>query len=331
MNYRDAILEGAKKATRLHELLGVKEFIPKTSGRIDVFDAVLQQNSMLLFRNLDKLLGAYLNEAGNAGIIVTTQRPLPVQRFTAAHELGHYYMGHEPTSDGEEILGPTSELTELEVQANAFAAEFLSPKWLLFHHGRKQGWDATSICDPVVVYQLSLRLGLSYEATCHSLRTHEIIKQGPAQSLLTIPPKKIKRSILPATFEPKNWFPDVWLLTERDRETRIEGQTDDLFVLQLTEKSGAGYLWDTEALKREGFEIVKDERRSNAQTKAVGGNAIHKITTAAAPRPEGSFSLEQRRPWQTEEPAAEQLTINYDVTGKEVGLPRAQRRRFDTA
>src|SRR5438132_1235856 len=104
MNQRDAILEGSKKATRLQELLGTKEAIERAGGRVDVFDAVLHQESTLLFRDLRSIIGAYLNEGGAPGILVTTQRPLSVQRFTAAHELGHYFMGHEPTIDGDEIL-----------------------------------------------------------------------------------------------------------------------------------------------------------------------------------------------------------------------------------
>jgi Zn-dependent peptidase ImmA (M78 family)/predicted secreted protein len=331
MNYRDAVLEGAKNATRLHEVLGTKETIDQNGGRIDVFDATLHQGSTLLFRNLKKLLGAYLNEDGNPGIIVTTQRPLPIQRFTAGHELGHYYMGHEPSIDGDEILGPLNTLASVEVQANVFSAEFLAPKWLLFYHGRRQGWDARSIVNPVVVYQLSLRLGLSYEATCYSLRTHGIITQGSAQSLRTVEPKEIKRRILPESYEPENWFPDVWLLTERDRGARIEGQPEDLFVLQLQEDSGAGYLWDADTLRGEGFEIIKDERSKLDISDAVGASVLHRITTGAAPRRSGSIKLAHKRPWEAQQPPLEQLTINYDVTGKENGLPRAQRRHLDAA
>jgi Zn-dependent peptidase ImmA (M78 family) len=326
MNYRDAILEGTKKATRLHEVLGIKDAIERTGGRVDVFDATLQQGSTLLFRDLKSILGAYLNEDGAPGIIVTNQRPLPIQRFTGAHELGHFYMGHEPSIDGDEILNATSELAAVETQANAFAAEFLAPKWLLFHHGRRQGWDSASISNPLVVYQLSLRLGLSYEATCLSLRTHGVVSQSVTQALLAIPPRKIKRSILAESYEPKNWFMDVWLLTEKDRGARIEGQPDDLFVLQLREHSGAGYLWDTDSLHREGFQIIDDQRLKPTSYDNVGERVMHRITAAAAPRLAGSISLAHRRPWQTQEPPLDQLTIAYDITGKESGLPRAQRR-----
>jgi hypothetical protein len=101
--------------------------------------------------------------------------------------------------------------------------------------------------------------------------------------------------------------------------------------LQLQEKSGAGYLWDVDSLRAEGFEIIKDERSNQNRADAIGGSLLHRITTGAAPRPAGSINVAQRRPWRLQDPPLEQLRIDYDVTGKEHGLPRAQRRQFDAA
>jgi hypothetical protein len=42
------------------------------------------------------------------------------------------------------------------------------------------------------------------------------------QKLLSIQPKKIKQHILDG-HKLENWFPDVWLLTEEDGGTRIQG------------------------------------------------------------------------------------------------------------
>ena len=47
---------------------------------------------------MKKLLDAFIDDP-DKGVIVTSPRPLPVQRFTAAHELGH-----EASFDEEEIL-----------------------------------------------------------------------------------------------------------------------------------------------------------------------------------------------------------------------------------
>ena len=90
----------------------------------------------LLLRPLDGLLGAYLN-APSQGILVTTQRPMSIQRFTAAHELGHCHLNHQPSLDDEASIlrrmpanfDPGHDYQELE--ADAFAVAFLMPKWLL--------------------------------------------------------------------------------------------------------------------------------------------------------------------------------------------------------
>ena len=86
---RTAILTGAKAAHRLHRDLGIKEQIDRSGGgRVDVFGAIAKLGATLMFQPLDKLLGAYL-PGDEAGVLITTKRPLPVQRFTGAHELGH--------------------------------------------------------------------------------------------------------------------------------------------------------------------------------------------------------------------------------------------------
>ena len=57
----------------------------------------------LLLRPLKGLLGAYLPHP-IPGVLVTTERPLSIQRFTAAHEVGHFRLEHLPSLDDESIL-----------------------------------------------------------------------------------------------------------------------------------------------------------------------------------------------------------------------------------
>jgi Zn-dependent peptidase ImmA (M78 family) len=325
MTQREAILEGAKKATRLHEVLGTKENIEQLGGRVDVFEVIVHQGATLIFGDLKGLIGAYLSENGAAGIMITTQRPLAVQRFTAAHELGHYYMRHDPGVDGDEILGGSEALATVEVQANAFAAEFLAPKWLLFHHGRKQEWNGESILKPFIVYQLSLRLGLSYEATCLTLRNQGLISTGDLLSLRAVPPKKIKRQLLPESYEPENWFPDVWLLTERDQGLRIANQAGDLFVFHMKETHGAGYRWDSRELRDQGFAILSDEMLPLSGGAAEDGTAIRQIAVGPTPNAEGIFSLIQDCPGKIGHSKSTKLEIAYAVAGREKGLPRIVR------
>jgi hypothetical protein len=129
MNTREAILTGGREAARLHATLGSQEELNETRGPVDVFGALLKNKVAVIFRPLKGLLGAYLTKPAT-GVIISTQRPLQVQRFTGAHELGHIAMRHSISLDGEEILLSPDDLTAQEMQANAFASEFLMPRWL---------------------------------------------------------------------------------------------------------------------------------------------------------------------------------------------------------
>jgi Zn-dependent peptidase ImmA (M78 family) len=102
MSYRDAILRGVQAADALHENLRTREPVERQQrGNIDVFGSILQRDVWLVFRPLEGLLGACVD---GRGVIISTNRPLAVQRFTAAHELGHVAMEHPLSVDGEEIL-----------------------------------------------------------------------------------------------------------------------------------------------------------------------------------------------------------------------------------
>ena len=100
---RLSILRGMKGAMRLLQDLGYDRGA-KRAQRVDVFDSIDRRGAALMFQPFDKLLGAFMIENGATGIILNTERPLGMQRFTAAHELGHLTLGHDPHADDEEIL-----------------------------------------------------------------------------------------------------------------------------------------------------------------------------------------------------------------------------------
>jgi len=334
--WREAVLEGVKEAARLHERLGLQAQIEATPSSVDVFAAIVELNIPLMFRPLDGLLGTFLPRPA-PGIMVTTERSLAIQRFTGAHELGHCYMGHEFSLDDKSILARSPfgsrSYDPREAAADAFAASFLVPKWLLQIHAARHRWNARSLHDPVTVYQLSLRLGTSFDATCRSLKQHEIIDVDVMGKLLETAPKKIKQHIL-AGSEMENWYPDVWVLTEADSATRIQGGPNDMFVLRLRENSGAGYLWDLEELEAAGFAIVTDSRHIPSHEEEVGG-VVERVLTARLNEPDhgrsGRISLNETRPWAENDGPAEQLTLIYDLFGKELGRPRAERHRLAAA
>lgn len=315
---RTAILKGAKAAHTLHRDLGMQVALERSGGgRIDVFSAITKLGATLMFQPLDKLLGAYL-PAEEPGVLITTQRTLPIQRFTGAHELGHLFMQHEPSLDDEGILrrapfSTTARLESQEREADAFASMFLSPQWLLALTVQQQKWTAGSLAEPATAYQLSLRLGTSYSATCHAMERHQIITRAQCRGLLSVEPKTIKRALL-SGYEPTDWRSDVWLLTDRDEGVLIEGGRHDLFVVQLQENSSAGYLWDFDELRNAGFAVVADDQE--AEDDGVGSLLTRRVTARSHGRVRGEVTLQESRPWMLERPLHE-LNLRYDFRGPE--------------
>ena len=316
---RGAILTGAKAAHTLHRDLGVREHLERTAGgRVDVFGAISKLGATLMFQPLDKLLGAYV-PAEEPGVLITTKRTLPVQRFTGAHELGHLYMRHEPSLDDEGILrrapfDTRSRVERQEQEADAFASMFLGPAWLLALIVQRQGWPTDALADPVTVYQLSLRLGTSYSATAYVLERHKAISRQQRERLLSFEPKQIKRHLLEG-YEPPDWRSDVWLLTDRDEGVLIEGGRHDLFAVRLRENSSAGYLWDFDALTAAGFALVADDQQVDDPS-LVGGVLTRRVTARSSQRAHGKVTLQESRPWLPHKPLHE-LHLHYDLRGPE--------------
>lgn len=329
-DYGGAVRAGTLAAARLHQQLDLRPAIEARGGSVDVFGSIEAIDLPLLLRPLQGLLGAYLSDPA-PGVLVTTQRPMAIQRFTAAHELGHFAMRHEPSLDDESLLGrmPMAGAADedfQEVEADAFAIGFMMPLWLIQWHAARQGWTVSDFRRPNRVYQLALRLGASYEATCWTLVRHRLITVPLARELQETQPRELKVALL-EDYRPQDYRGDVWLLTERDAGTRIDGSRNDLFVLRLEEHSGGGYLWNIDQLRASGFAIVRDALEA-IDGDGIGGPVIRRVTATPGDRGRGSLQLDERRPWEPDPPLS-RLELDFDLTGpEEEGLSRAERRRL---
>ena len=133
------------------------------------------------------------------------------------------------------------------------------------------------------------------------------------------------KAALLSDYRPQDYRGDVWLLTQRDAGTRIDGSRNDLFVLRLEEHSGGGYLWDMDQLKASGFAIVRDELEA-VDVDGIGGSVIRRVTAAPPEAYRGWVSLTECRPWDPNPPLSS-LKVEFDLTGpEEEGLSRAERR-----
>lgn len=329
-DYRSALSNGTAAAARIHRKLGSRQNIEQNIGWIDVFGAIAQLDLPLLLRPLDGLLGAYCC-VPEPDILVTTKRPLAIQRFAAAHELGHHCLEHQGGIDDEITLresgGPDSRQSTLgEVEANAFAAGFLLPKWLVDRQTNIQGWQVKHLADPIVMYQLSLRMGASFAATWRALRNCNLISAEIARRMQHTKLRQVKKTLLDG-YEPPDYRRNVWLLTTHDQGNWIRASRRDFFVIRLKEHPASGYVWDEEELIQRGFAIVGDVREEDPPN-AIGASVYRRLLVHPEWQAKEELCMGERRPWDPRQ-QFNHFGIQCDLAGKELpGASRAARHQM---
>ena len=281
----------------------------------DIIGAVAARNIPLLFRPLDKLWGAFITvNDEERGIIVTTKLGLPVQRFTLAHELGHLLLGHQTSLDkttGFAGRNAPASRPPHEAAADTFASELLAPKRLLLASAKRQGWTRDKLRQPGNIYQLSLRLGISYQAACWALVTSDVLTRQEADRLQATSVKDLKRA-LALTGSITNSWADVWALTEADSETFLEAGSDDLFAVRVQDHASAGYVWRLVDANAE-TEIV--DERSPELDHAYGARSGRVVYVRFRAPGVHQLVFEHIRPWSRAVLA--RIEIDIDGHGKE--------------
>jgi Zn-dependent peptidase ImmA (M78 family) len=117
---------GAKRARESRAALGLAAAAP-----LDVLAVVEQAAGLpvVVARLPDGIAGCCWRDGARTLLWVNGDQPHVRQRFTLAHELGHVRLGHAVTLNVDAVsvlAGDTRDARE--VQANAFAAEFLAPR-----------------------------------------------------------------------------------------------------------------------------------------------------------------------------------------------------------
>ena len=312
MNRRDETLRAVKEAAQLLASSGKSN---RTS--FDIVGAITQRGIPLFFRPLDHLWGAFVAaDRGTGGIIVTNRLGSAVQRFTLAHELGHLLLGHQSSLD--ETVGfagryaSKSRETE-EVVADTFASELLASRQLLIESARRHDWNKQKLHQPENIYQLSLRLGISYQAACWGLVTAKVLTGADAERFQAKSVKDLKHTLAPAELITNSWA-DVWTLTRGDTDTFLEAGPDDLFAVHLEDHASAGYIWRPVGTGANA-EIVSG---SPIDSDPVYGKPSARVVYVRFNAP-GTHRLafEHTRPWSGA--TLDQIEIKIDGHGKETG------------
>lgn len=299
----------------ISEAAGVLASLP-TGNRtsFDIVGAITGRNIPLLFRPLENLLGTVVAIGKVSGIMVTTKRDLHVQRFTLAHELGHILLGHQLSLDRTiEFAGrnaPASRPAE-EVAADTFASELLGPKQLVLKSAQRHGWTKQKLHQSENVYQLSLRLGISYQAACWGLVTSDVLTRAEAGRLQTEPVKERKHALAPAELITNSWA-NVWKLTRADTGTFLEAGPDDLFAVHVQDHASAGYLWQ---LVETGTTAEIVDERPATSNHAYGERSSRVVYVRFGRPGTHRLAFEHVRPWSGS--TLDHIEVDIDGYGKE--------------
>jgi len=318
---RDEILKATQEAARV-----LSRFPTGSRTSFDIVRTVTELRIPLVFRPLKKLLGATITtESGARGVLVTTQRDLHVQRFTLAHELGHILLGHKTSLDETVgFLGRFADNTRPaeEIGADTFASELLAPRRLILSAAQRHRWNKHALMDPKNIYQLSLRLAISFQATCWALAGQRILSGELSRTLQENPVRKLKLASAPAQFLENSWA-DVWNITEDDTGSFLEAGPDDLFAVQLVDNASAGFLWELVSPGRYGKVVAEHiSDIGNDYGQSSSRIVFLRFDTPGIHR----LEFEHRRPWNKQTIA--HIDISIDNCGKEPGgLPRIARER----
>ena len=144
---------------------------------INPFQVLSDLTVPFVFRNLDKLEGAFFPEGedGIPLIAFNAKRPIQRIRFTAAHELCHYLKD----SDNDHIPWCISNSkNRIEIYADRFASAFLVPadklreKLTEYYHGQAISYDN--------VLRIAEFFGVSFEACLYRIGFYRVEFRFPS-------------------------------------------------------------------------------------------------------------------------------------------------------
>lgn len=285
------------------------------SRRIAVFDAIEDAGVWLTFEPLDRLYGWYQRVDHAAGVVINSSHPAPLQRFTAAHELGHHVLGHSYSLDDENSIVDGGRGTDpLEVAAHAFAANLLMPLASVEYHLERLGLERQRpAITPVAAYRLSVELGVSYAAAAVQLASLNKITWTAAAELRRARPRDLKRELVGRA--PDQARAAVWLLGDSDDGRHLNVDLGDELNVRVDEVRSSGLRWMPAPVTMEGFALLADWLQSSddAEPRRYGApQARHLVFKAVRPGPH-SIVVDLRPPWLTEAQAERRVGIAVDV------------------
>ena len=297
----------------LHNELNTFESSIKT-GRVDILDAVSRLGVTLILRPLKDVIGTLLKLERGSGLMLSVFQSARLLRTASACALSIllYATRKEESLNYRYLYKLTAESLPSSPDDENFVSvlDLLLPNFLLASLQVRQKWSNRDMEDPANIYQASLRLGASYQATVYAYERLGCYTSSDSRRLVKIKLSDIKRTLLEG-INPKNLDDiDVWCLSEDKEEYAIQANRGDLFAFRLRENGSAGYAWDFEALEEKGFAIL-DDKSEIVDRERIGTPSLRKVVAKPPEIETGEFLLDETCPFPREITRSNMMNISY--------------------
>jgi Zn-dependent peptidase ImmA (M78 family)/predicted secreted protein len=290
------------------------------SGRVRVFDVIEDNGVWLTFEPLDKLYGWYQRVGDAAGVVVNSAHPIALQRFTAAHELGHHVLGHSYSLDDERSVIDGGQGTDPEeVAAHTFAANLLMPLAAIEFHLARLGFDrAKPRITPVAAYQLSVELGVSYAAAVVQLASLNKIPWAAVSTLRKVRPATLKQELVGRV--PDYARAAVWSLGGADDGRHLFVDVGDELHIRLEEIRSTGHRWLPAPMTLEGFTVTDDSLvpLENAGPRRYGAPQVRHLILKATNPGRHSILIDLRPAWDDDAGPARRFGVAVDIEASRI-------------
>jgi Zn-dependent peptidase ImmA (M78 family) len=201
----------------------------------DIYELIVRQGVDLYFMDVKSLEGFYLSDGTAGRINLCAYRPAGLQRFTAAHELGHHVFGHGSTFDRElDYSDRFSSVAVEERLADLFGRFLLMPRPAVYKGFKNIGANLHQLSQKDV-YRVASWLGVGYTTLLHQMRwSLQLLDQTQFDSLIAARPQSIKQELTPCV--EKYGRTELWPADKSWDGARIHAELGDI-VMGLTAES----------------------------------------------------------------------------------------------
>jgi Zn-dependent peptidase ImmA (M78 family)/transcriptional regulator with XRE-family HTH domain len=172
----------------------VRQLSDLTTPPVNIYRALSCFGLRARSTTLHLISGAFISGGGTwpPGVLINSDQPYERQRYSAAHELGHFVLNHAP--DGTQpIVSPLGRRFEpKEVEADSFAAEFLMPTSMIAAE-LKQLSSREKLEDHV--YRLADRFLVSFQAMTLRLSHLGFVTATQKNVLLKMRPSDLEEKL----------------------------------------------------------------------------------------------------------------------------------------